>query len=439
MSSRKLNVEPEIAAVRDLSHDGEGICAVNGKVAFVPGALPGETIRLKRVLRKRQHDIAELVEVIEPSADRVAPACSHFGVCGGCSLQHMHPAAQLRQKERWLMDNLHRIAGLRPQTVLPPLTGPVVGYRRRARLGLKYVFKKERLLIGFRERNGRYLADLERCPVLDERVGTRLLALRDLVASLSCAQQIPQIEIATGTNSVACVIRHLQPLTPTDEEILRGFARSQNVHVFLQPGGPDSVRLLWPEQSELSYRLEPWNVTLHFDPADFVQVNPDINEKMIGRALDLLALTDTDRVLDLFCGLGNFTLPLARVAQSVVGVEGDAGLVHKAERNASANDVHNATFYTANLAQPPDPQLQWVRAKYDKILLDPPRTGAVELVPYLGRSGVTKIVYVSCNPSTLARDAGELVKFGYRLSSAGVMDMFPHTTHIESIALFEKA
>lgn len=337
------------------------------------------------------------------------------------------------------MDNLQRIAGLRPQTVLPPLTGPVVGYRRRARLGLKYVFKKERLLIGFRERNGRYLADLERCPVLDERVGTRLLALRDLVGSLSCAQQIPQIEIATGTSSVACVIRHLQPLTPTDEEILRGFARSQNVHVFLQPGGPDSVRLLWPEQSELSYRLDPWNVTLHFDPADFVQVNPDINEKMIGRALELLALKDTDRVLDLFCGLGNFTLPLARVAQSVVGVEGDAGLVRKAERNAAANDIRNATFYTANLAQAPDPQLQWAKSRYDKILLDPPRTGAVELMPYLGRSGVSRIVYVSCNPSTLARDAGELGVFGYRLSSAGVMDMFPHTTHIESIALFEKA
>lgn len=437
MASRKLKVDPEIAKVRDLSSDGAGICETTGKLVFVPDALPGETVRIQRKLRKRQHDEGELLEVIEPSPHRVEPACAHFGVCGGCALQHLSGSAQLETKQKWLLDNLRRIGTVAPERILAPLTSQSFGYRRRGRLGLRYVFKKERLLIGFRERAGRYLADLQTCAVLDPRVGNQLQSLVELVGGLSIMTHVPQIEFAVGSDTVAYVLRHLQPLTSADENRLTEFARDNRCEMFVQPGGPETVRLLYPVETQLAYRLDPWGLEMRFAPADFVQVNDDINARMIRLSMELLAVEASDVVLDLFCGLGNFTLALAKQAASVTGVEGASALVAKARDNASRNKVENVSFNVADLASPPDSQLSWVKTSYDKILLDPPRSGAAAMIDFLGRSDAKRIVYVSCNPATLARDAGELVnRFNYRLEAAGVMDMFPHTTHVESIALF---
>jgi 23S rRNA (uracil1939-C5)-methyltransferase len=426
------------ADITDLIHDGRGVAHIAGKAVFVAGALAGERVRLRYTSKHRHYDEAAVEEVLSASPDRVSPRCKHFGVCGGCALQHLDPVAQIAAKQRVLLENFERIGKVQPEQVLAPLTDNPWGYRRRARLSAKFVEKKGRMLVGFRESNGRYVADIERCEVLHPAVGERIAAITELLESLEGKREIPQIEVAAGDNLIALVLRHLKPLSQADAKALIAFGQAHELAIFLQPGGIDSVAPLWPEQAQLNFELPAYDVTLDFRPLDFIQVNGGMNRHMIDHALALLDPQKSDRVLDLFCGLGNFTLPLARRAAQVVGVEGEAGLVQRARDNAAKNGVDNATFHSADLAAD-QRTTAWAKADYELLLLDPPRSGADALLDYLPRKSTRRVVYVSCHPASLARDAGILVdKHGYKLKSAGVMDMFPHTAHVESIALLER-
>ncbi|MFT3792462.1 MAG: 23S rRNA (uracil(1939)-C(5))-methyltransferase RlmD [Rudaea sp.] len=426
------------ADITDLGHDGRGVTHVAGKAVFVAGALAGERVGLRYTGKHRHYDEATVEEVLRASPDRVVPRCAHFGVCGGCALQHLMPEAQIAAKQRVLLENFERIGKVRPEEILPPLTGSPWGYRRRGRLSAKFVEKKGRMLVGFRETNGRYVADIERCEILHPAVGERIGAITALLESLEGKREIAQIEIAAGDNLVALVFRHLKPLSGPDTQALIAFGQANDFAIFLQPGGIDSVAPLWPAHAQLSFVLPEYDVTLDFRPLDFIQVNGGMNRRMIDHALTLLAPRPGDRVLDLFCGLGNFTLPLARRAAQVVGVEGEAGLVQRARDNAAKNGIANATFHSADLSADQRATV-WAKAAYELLLLDPPRSGADAVLDYLPRKTTRRVVYVSCHPASLARDAGILVeKHGFKLRSAGVMDMFPHTAHVESIALFEK-
>lgn len=427
------------ATIDTLNHDGRGVARIDGKATFIEGGLPGEEVDFTLVARHKRYDEGVVSEVIRAAPERVTPHCVHFGLCGGCSLQHLHAEAQISMKQQILLDDLRRIGGVTPEEILPPLTGPHWGYRRRARLGAKYVEKKSAMLVGFREKRSAYLADLSRCEVLHPQVGENLVALRELLRGLDAYQRIPQVEVAAGDQAVGLVFRHLDPLSEHDLTALRAFGEQRGFYIYLQAAGPDSVTPLWPADPRLSYRLPEFDVELEFRPTDFTQVNGDINGAMIKRALELLDLRGDERVLDLFCGLGNFTLPIARRAAWVTGVEGDAQLVARARDNARRNAIENAEFHAADLGDPLS-MWPWAARSFDKILLDPPRTGALEVVRRIAKLGAARIVYVSCNPATFARDAAELVQqHGYRLRKAGVMDMFPHTTHVECIALFEQA
>jgi len=426
------------ADITDLTHDGRGVAHISGKAVFVAGALAGERVRLRDVRKHRHYDEAAVEEVLRVSPDRVAPRCKHFGVCGGCALQHLDPAAQIAAKQRLLLENFERIGKVQPSAILPALTDSPWGYRRKARLSAKFVEKKGRMLVGFRETNGRYVADVERCEVLLPAVGERIAAITAMLESLEGKREIPQIEIAAGDNLVALVFRHLQPLSDADTQALTRFGQANDLAIFLQPGGIDSVAPLWPAGAQLNFELPAYDVTLDFRPLDFIQVNGGMNRRMIDHALALLDPQPSDRVLDLFCGLGNFTLPLARRAAQVVGVEGEASLVQRARDNATKNGIANATFHSADLAAD-QRATAWAKADYELVLLDPPRSGADAVLDYLPRKSTRRVVYVSCHPASLARDAGILVdKHGFKLTSAGVMDMFPHTAHVESIALFER-
>jgi 23S rRNA (uracil1939-C5)-methyltransferase len=350
----------------------------------------------------------------------------------------MASGAQIRAKQQVLLDNLKHIGKAVPDVVLPPLNGPVWGYRTKARLGVKYVIKKGRVLAGFREKHHPYIADLVRCEVLHPAIGERIGALAQGIDRLQAKARIPQVEVAVAESALALVFRNLDPLGDADLELLTQFAREQELHLYLQPGGPDTVQLLWPEQSTLTCTLPLQGIEIEFGPTDFIQINPDINRLMVERVLDLLQVEKTHQVLDLFCGLGNFTLPLARHAGDVTGIEGDAGLVSRARDNALRNGIRNVAFLTANLAMA-DPESSWAGTAWDRVLLDPPRSGAAAVMDVLGNIRPRRIVYVSCHPGSLARDTDRLTnQYGYRLSAAGVMDMFPHTSHVESIALFEK-
>jgi 23S rRNA (uracil1939-C5)-methyltransferase len=413
-----------------------GVTHLDGKAVFIDGALPGEVVSFEYLTSRRKFDEGRITGVIEASPDRVEPKCQHFGLCGGCSLQHMESGAQIQAKQQVLLDNLKHIGKVVPEEVLPPLTGPVWGYRTKGRLGVKDVIKKGRVLVGFREKRSPFVADLSRCEVLHPSVGEKFRELSELIEQLEARARIPQIEVAVTGTATALVFRHLDPLSATDTEKLQQFAVDYQFQVYLQPGGPDSVQLLWPDKQTLSYRLPAQDIEIQFRPTDFIQINTAINEQMIARVLGMLALDKADSVLDLFCGLGNFTLPIARQAGAVVGVEGESGLVNRARENAQLNGIENATFHTANLAED-HTETSWAGGGYNKVLLDPPRSGAAEVMDVLGNIGPQRIVYVSCHPGSLARDAGTLVNDkGYRLLSAGVMDMFPHTAHVESIALF---
>lgn len=434
---KPLPAAPVEVTIERLDQEGRGVAQVAGKVTFVDGALPGERVLFTYVALHRNYDLGRAVEVLEPAPERVAPRCPHFGVCGGCSLQHLDPAAQIAAKERVLLEDLRRIGKVVPAEVLPPLIAPVWGYRRKARLGVRYVRKKERLLVGFRERNAPYVAELSRCAVLAPVVGERLADLAALIASLRTYDRIAQVEVALGDDGGALVFRNLVELEAEDRAALAAFGAGCGLDIYLQPGGPESVVPLGAAR-ELSYRLPEAGVELFFGPGNFTQVNAGINRPMVARALELLDPQPGERILDLFCGLGNFTLPLARRAGHVIGVEGAAALVAQAEENARRNGIVNVEFHAADLAAPLERQ-PWLAAGVDKILLDPPRSGALEVLPHLAALGARRLLYISCNPATLARDAGELVqRYGWRLARAGVMDMFPHTAHVESIALFER-
>lgn len=437
---KPLPTEPCLTEIESLSPEGRGVAHVDGKAVFVFGALPGERVRFVYTSMYRDHAEGKTVEVLEASPLRVEPRCPHFGVCGGCSLQHLAEDAQIEQKQHLLLEQFRRIGKVEPESVFPPLTGPHWGYRHKARLGVKWVAKKGKVLVGFREQASAFIADLETCAVLHPQVGERLQPLAAMLAKLTIRDRLPQIEVAVGDVGAALVFRVLADPSPADLELLRSFGMEQGFDIHLQPGGPGSVAALHPPEPEpLSYRLAGAGIEFRFQPTDFTQVNVEINRRMVDRVLEILDPQADDHVLDLFCGIGNFTLPLARKAGSVVGVEGSRESVERARMNAQLNGIGNAEFHIADLAGE-TADLAWARLHYDKVLLDPSRAGADGVLQLATRWGAKRVVYVSCNPATLARDSGILVhQHHYRLIGAGVMDMFPHTAHVESIALFERS
>jgi len=430
----------ETGVVSDLTHEAEGVVRPGedgGKIAFVAGALPGERIKFQRRGFHKSHDEAELIEILEASPDRVTPRCAHFGVCGGCAMQHLDPAAQLASKQKELQSNLERIGNVSPDEWLAPLLGPHWNYRRRARLSSRYVTKKERSLVGFREKQGKYVADVKRCEVLAEPVASLVGTLADLLTSMARRTSIPQIEVALSDGERVLVVRVLDPLPDDDLDKLRDFERTHGLRILLQPGGLDSIVPLTPGPVDLHYLLD--DLKLEFGPTDFVQVNAAINQAMVARAIELLQVGPSDRVLDLYCGLGNFTLPMARRAREVVGVEGEAGLIGRARANARLNGITNAEFHVADLSVAPEKGIPWMRGGFDQVLLDPPRVGAREVLSAVAHIAPRRVVYISCHTGSLARDLGILThEMGFRLRAAGVLDMFPHTTHVESVAVLER-
>lgn len=440
---RRRQREPETARISGVTHDGRGIADVSGKKVFVAGALEGEEVRFIRRKSKRNFDEAELLEIIAASANRIDARCEAFGRCGGCSLQHVSEEEQRAIKFQTLQDNLERIGGVIPEKWLDPIIAPAWNYRRRARLAVKDVPAKGRVLVGFRERHAPFITDMHRCEVLAKPVDGMIDPLSEMIAGLSIRARLPQIEVAVAENAIALVFRVLDAPSDADKELMRQFGVTHDVRIYLQPGGLDSIELLNTDQpvghvEPLVYTLQASDIRIEFDPVGFVQVNSDINEQMVVKAIDLLQVEPGDRVLDLYCGIGNFSLPLARHCEAVLGVEGDAMLVASARHNAAANQLTNASFRVADLSKI-DGSEGWIQEDWDLALLDPARSGAAEVVQHMHVIGARRIVYVSCHPGTLARDAGTLVnELGFRLESAGIIDMFPHTAHVESIAVFSR-
>lgn len=438
--ARRKRREPETAKITSVTHDGRGIAAADGKKAFVAGALEGETVTYVRRKFRRNYDEAELLEVHEASPDRIEAKCEAFGRCGGCSLQHVSPEHQREIKSQTLRDNLERIGSVEPETWLEPMTGPVWSYRRRARLAVKDVHGKGRTLVGFRERHAPFITDMRRCEVLVPPLDSMISVLSDMIGQLSIRARLPQVEVAVAENGVALVFRVLDPPSDADRELLRRFGMDHDLRIYLQTGGLDSVELMYPESADeaLYYTLPEFDIRVEFEPIDFVQVNSEINQRMVRFAIEQLGAGPSDSVIDLFCGIGNFSLPLARQAGTVLGVEGEATLVKRAAANARRNGLENVSFRVADLSKI-DGTESWVRDGCSRLLLDPARSGAAEVVTRMHLFRPERIVYVSCHPGTLARDAGTLIhEQGYRLESAGIIDMFPHTAHVESIAVFMK-
>ncbi len=434
---RKLPQEPVTALVEKLAHDGRGVAHVDGKVVFIEDGLPSETVRFKYTDLRRSYACGRVIEHLTCSPERHAPFCPHFGACGGCQLQHLKPEAQLRFKHELLLEQLRRIGKVEPLEVWPPVASPSSGYRRKARLGVRWVAGKKRVFVGFRERHSTLVADLKSCPILHPAIGNRIQELAVLIEGLSIRDGIPQVEVAIGDNRAALVFRVLKPAAPEDLEALKQFGHQFGFDLYFQPGRPDSLLALFPKDSSLLCYYLPEEITLWFGPLEFTQVNADINRLLIQRVLEILNPQPNETVLDLFCGVGNFTLPLACHALCVVGVEGNPQAVARAWENARYNGIANVEFHCADLSQKLTYE-SWVEASYDKLLLDPPRTGALEIMDAIPRWGPKRIVYVSCNPATLARDVGYLVNvYKYCLVGIGIFDMFPHTAHMESVALLE--
>ena len=436
--------EPETARIESVTHDGKGIAALEGKKVFVAGALPGETVRFQRRKRHRNFDDAELLEVLEASTARIDARCAAYGTCGGCSLQHTSGEEQRAIKQQALVDNLQRIGKVEPERWLAPIFNDADEgnwhYRRRARLAVKDVAGKGRVLVGFRERHAPYLTDMHRCEVLAKPVDGLIDPLSDMIGKLSIRKRLPQIEVAVADNAIALLFRVLDPPTDDDLAELTRFAVEHDVRVLLQPGGLDSVAPLYPEPpvDPLHYKLPEFDVVINFDAADFVQINSSVNQRMVSEAISLLQVGTEDRVLDLYCGIGNFSLPIARTANQVLGVEGETQQVQRATDNAIRNGMVNCEFHCADLSKV-DGTEPWLKSGWDRVLLDPARSGAADVVKLMHTIGAGRIVYVSCHPGTLARDAATLVhEGGYRLEAAGIIDMFPHTGHVESIAVFQK-
>lgn len=433
---KKLPADPVEATITSLSAEGRGITQIEGKTVFIDGALKDETVMFKYSSKRSKFDEGYVEEVITPSPLRVQGKCEHYGVCGGCSLQHMSHDAQLQHKQDVLIEQFQHIGNVQSESILSPLIGPEWGYRHKARLGVKNVPKKGKVLVGFREKRSAFVADLNQCEVLHEKVGYKLQVLQDMIEQLSVKDKLPQIEVAIGDEDIALVFRHLEPLNTDDEVVLKQFSEANDMQVYLQSGGPDTVIPLDESPKQLSYALPKHNIVMNFKPTDFTQINVDINRSMIDRVMEFMQFDGTENVLDLFCGLGNFTLPIARYVKQVTGVEVLDDLVQRAGENAAFNQLDNAKFIKADLFEV-DEHCEFIKQKYDKILLDPARTGAKEVISALDFSQTEIVVYVSCNPATLARDAGILVnEKGLKLKQAGIMDMFPHTSHVESIAVF---
>jgi 23S rRNA (uracil1939-C5)-methyltransferase len=438
-----VSVELEVESI-DL--EANGVARHEGKVVFVRDALAGERVSAQLVRRKPKFDVAQTVKVLRASSARVSPRCPHFGVCGGCSMQHLDERSQLAIKQRALEDQLWHIGKVRPETMLRPIAGPPWGYRYRARLSVRHVPKKGGVLVGFHERGSSYVADMRECHVLPQRVSALLTPLRELLGRLAMRDRMPQIEVAVGESGaqplLALVFRVLETPTPQDRDELVAFARHHRFELWFQPKGPDTVELVWPEQSQLAYSLPEFQVSMPFRPTDFTQVNHRVNEVLVSRALRLLDPQPGERVADLFCGLGNFSLPLARRSREVLGIEGSAALTARAAENARLNGLAmRASFRVANLFELSLQDWQAL-GPFDRVLIDPPREGALEVAKALAADvqRPARIVYVSCNPATLARDAGVLVHTGgWRLAAAGAVNMFPHTSHVESMAVFEPA
>lgn len=428
----------DIVTIEDLSHDGRGIARVDGKIVFIEGALPSEKIRFQYLKKRKDYDEGLVSEIIEQSPMRVTPDCTHFGTCGGCALQHLSPQGQLEYKQNHWLGLMKKMGGGEPDSLLTALQTDVWNYRRKARLGVKYVAKKGKVLLGFREkRNPQYLMDIDDCKVLRNEFNLHLPALKTLLNQMPCGPHMAQVELAIG-EQCALVFRHLQPLSDRDEHLLQTFGEQTGFKIYLQSKGPDSLKLFYPSDAsmQMSFRLPQYDVQLRFSPLDFIQVNQSMNEAMVMQALDLLDLKESDRVLDLFCGLGNFTLPLSKRAKWVYGVEGDASMIAQAKENALAQGILNVAFSTADL-QLENSVEELKKFDFNKVLIDPARDGAQAVVEGLGQMSIERIVYVSCHPATLARDAKILrEKYGYRMAAGGIMDMFPHTIHIESMALF---
>jgi 23S rRNA (uracil1939-C5)-methyltransferase len=430
--------DPRVVTVESSAHDGRGITHVDGKVTFVDGALPGERVAISVHQRRRTFDEAVATEIVESSPERVSPPCAHFGVCGGCVLQHASGDLQRRIKQQALADSLERIAGVVPERWLPPIAGPEWAYRRRARLSSRFVESKGRTLVGFRERGRPYVADLKTCQILGAPVGELIEPLATLIGGLERAREIPQVEVAIADTATALVVRHLAPMGDTDRAALKSFGAAHGIDFYLQAGGYDTLEPLVEPARALEYTLPEHEVTIRFGAGDFIQVNAEVNRQLVGRAMELLAPGTDERFIDLFCGLGNFSLPLARRCGTVTGVEGDERLVRGAVENAARNGITNAGFHTADLFSG-IAGAAWAEGRYDGVILDPPRAGARELIPAIDAWRPSRVLYISCHPGTLARDTGLLVgTHGFRLAAAGIADMFPHTAHVESVALFER-
>jgi 23S rRNA (uracil1939-C5)-methyltransferase len=436
---KKLSETPVKVSIESLAHDGRGIAHVEGKVVFIDEALPGEELEFIYTDSRRDYAEGRVHQLISKSNDRVEPECPHFGICGGCSFQHVKNEAQIKIKQGLLIEQFSRIGKIEIPQIWEPLTGQHWGYRRKARMGVKYVAKKGRVLVGFRERRNPFLADIQSCKVMHPLVGEKLMDLSEMIGGLSIKDKIPQIEVAIGDDDCVLAFRVLEPPTTEDKERMRAFGHSHNMSICLQSKGPDTIVPIEGEPEIIPrYALPDQNIEFKFKPAMFTQVNYEINKKMVTRVIEALNLSKKDNVLDLFCGLGNFTLAMATKAGHVVGVEGDQPLVNHAKENAKSNGLENVGFFVADLTKDVS-DLAWAKQKFNKIMLDPSRAGASEVLHNLKHWNPEQIMYVSCNPSTLARDAGILVNaLGYKLIKAGVMDMFPQTGHVESIALFEK-
>ncbi|OGT31126.1 MAG: hypothetical protein A3E87_04390 [Gammaproteobacteria bacterium RIFCSPHIGHO2_12_FULL_35_23] len=430
-----------IAQIHGLSHDGRGIATVNNKTTFIPYTLIGEEAEFEYTYHKSSFAEGKAIKILSPAPERLSPFCEYFTVCGGCSLQHMSHTAQMAHKQSTLLEQLKHFGNVKANTVMSPVVGLQQGYRNKARLGVRNVPKKGLPLVGFRERQKSFITEIEHCAILNPTVGKIIKPLRELISTLSIPFDIAQLEVAVGDDKTALIFRHLKPLSQADNNLLKAFSETHHLTIYLQPKGLDSIHLLGSptECPLLSYRIPYYQLELLFHPSDFTQINMSINLQLIDLVNELLATNEQDLILDLFCGLGNFTLPMATLAKQVVGVEGNTKAVERATLNAQHNQLNNVSFYTCDLSQPLD-QKPWAALPYNKLLLDPARSGALEIVQSFEKfATITHIVYVSCNPATLARDLNVLVnQQGFVLEKIGILDMFPHTSHVESIALLKR-
>lgn len=423
--------------IDSLSHDGRGIAHINGKIILIENALPDEDVNFIYTRRRNNYDEAKAVEILRPSQDRVTPKCSHFNICGGCSLQHLNQEKQIAYKTKFFHDQMKHFGNLDTINIQTPITGPTWNYRSRARFAVKYVQKKQKLLVGFHEKNGRYVAEINTCPIIHSEISEKISDLSQLISKLSIYNQIPQIEISCGSHAIVLLFRHLQKFSDQDIELLQNFGEKHNFQIYLQPGNMETIHQIAPTLTPnfLSYKLPKQNIEMLFSPIDFTQINQTINQQMVNRVLELLDTNSNEKILDLFCGVGNFTLPLATKCNKIIGIEGNKNAIIRAKQNAKHNSLKNTEFYCADLTKNLIGQ-PWTQEQYDAILLDPPRTGAQEICKQIRKFNAKKIVYVSCNHATLARDTKELTNNGYKLQNATMVDMFPHTSHIETIAVY---